>query len=129
MKNIQHYHIVGCHRLNKRDKNGNRNTIIRFLNRKDAIACLQNRKQLHLCRELGFNNLFAMENLCPSYQSIFDNLMERKNNGQMKRIWSYNGVIHFKFSDKANEKPKKIFHECDLNYYFKDGEKKIIVIK
>ena len=120
LKNINHYHIVACHRLSKRDKNGNRNTIIRFLNRKDAISCLQNRKHLHLCSEFGFNNLYAMENLCPAYKSIFENLKDRKNNGQIKKVWSYNGAIHFKFSDKVNEKPKNIFHECDINYYFKD---------
>ena len=59
-----------------------------------------------------------MENLCPSYQSIFDELNGRKYKGQIKRLWSFNGTINFKFTDSIDEKPKKIFHECDLNYYF-----------
>ena len=120
MDHIRHYDIVSCHRLRKKDRNGNRNTIIRFLNRKDAIACLQKRNKLHLCRELGFNTLFAIENLCPAYQSIFDNLKDLKNNGLIKRVWSYKGDIQFKYSDSDNEKSKKVLHECDLDYYFSE---------
>ena len=31
--------------------------------------------------------------------------------------------MQFKFSDDPNKKSKKIFHECDLNYYFENGKK------
>ena len=38
---LDHYGIVACHRVGKHDFQGNRNTIVRFLNRKDAIQALK----------------------------------------------------------------------------------------
>ena len=121
LKRIQSYGIVGCHQLGKRDRFGNRNTIIRFVNRKDAIWCFQNRKNLQLCRELGFRNLFLMENLCPAYRSIFDELNKRRSNGDIKKVWAYNVTVQFKYTDNPMEKSNKVFHECDLNFYFNKG--------
>ena len=40
------YSIVGCHRIGKPDKNGSRNTIVRFLHRKDVTNCM--RKKIYL---------------------------------------------------------------------------------
>ena len=107
LTHIEHYSIAACHRLATKDRFGNRNTIVRFVNRKDAISCLQNRKKLSLCRDIGYRNLFMVENLCPSYRSIFESLSELKKRNKIKRLWSYNGTINFKFSDSTNEKPKK----------------------
>ena len=118
MTHIKNYHIVACHRLGKKDRYGNRNTIIRFLNRKDLISCMQRRKNLIQCREIGFYHLFMMENLCMSNRFIFEKLCELKNNGQIKRVWSFNGTVQFKYTDSQTEKSTKIYHECDLNYYF-----------
>ena len=118
LERIQSYGIVGCHRLGKKDRFGNRNTIIRFVNRKDAIWCFQHRKNLHLCRKLGFRNLFFMENLCPAYRSIFETLNKHRSNGEIKKLWTYNGTVQFKYTDNPKEKSIKVFHECDLNFYF-----------
>ena len=120
---IQHYNIAACHRLNTKDRFGNKNTIVRFINLKDSISCLKNKKNLQFCRELGFHHIYITENLCPSNRSIFDHLNNLKKNGELKRVWSYNGTVQFKFTDDPNEKSKKILHECDLNYYFEDGKK------
>ena len=40
LNNIQPYDIAACHRLRSTDKFGNKNVIIRFINRKDAIICI-----------------------------------------------------------------------------------------
>ena len=120
---VQHFNIAACHRLRSKDRFGNRNTIVRFINRKDSISCLKNRKNIHSCRDLGFHHLYIVENLCPSNKSIFDNLSSLKRNGEIKSLWSYNGTVQFKFTDDPNEKSKKILHECDLNFYFENGKK------
>ena len=117
---LDSYAIVGCHRLGKKLKNGCRNTIVRFLHRKDTISCLKSANRLHLCKDLGFTNLRIMENLCPAYRSIFDSLSNLKRDGRIKKLWTFNGTVNFKFSDNINEKPNKVFHECDLNYFFCD---------
>ena len=118
LKHIQHYHIVACHRLGKKDKYGNRNVIIRFINRKDAILCLKNKKNLQNCKNIGFNNLHIVENLCPSYKSIFESLTEFKYEGKIKKVWSFNGVINYKLSDNDNEHPTKIYHEKELDHFY-----------
>ena len=81
LDHIQHYNIAACHRLRSKDRFGNRNTIVRFVNRKDSISCLKSRKKLQLCRELGFNNIYITENLCPSNRSIFEELSNLKKRG------------------------------------------------
>ena len=121
---IQHYDIVGCHRLGKKDRFGNRNTIVRFVNRKAAFTCLQNRKLLPRCKDLGFNHLFIMENLCPSFKSIFETLNTLKGEGRVKSVWSRNGIVHFKYTENPNERAKKIFHKKDFDIFFVDLESK-----
>ena len=120
---LQHYNIAACHRLRTKDRFGNYNTIVRFTNRKDSISCLKSKKNLHLCRDLGFKHLYITENLCPSNRSIFNNLSDLKRDGEINKVWSYNGTVHFKFKDDPNEKPKKVYHECDLNFYFNDSKR------
>ena len=57
LNNLDHYGIVGCHRIGKRDRQGNRNAIVRFLHRKDAIFILKNKRNARLCNELGYYRL------------------------------------------------------------------------
>ena len=83
LMHIRHYDIVACHRLGKKRRSECRNTIVRFVNRKDALSCLKLGNRLGLCSELGFNNLRILENLCPSYRSIFEQLTELKENGKI----------------------------------------------
>ena len=121
LKHLEHFHIVACHRIGSLDKNGNKNTIVRFINRKDAILCLKNKKNLHLCKYLGYNNLYIMENLCPAYRSIFDSLTKLKNEDRVKKVWSYNGIINYKVTDDVNEKAVKVLHECELENLYIDS--------
>ena len=37
LKHLDHFHVVACHRIGSIDKNGCRNTIVRFIYQKDAI--------------------------------------------------------------------------------------------
>ena len=59
------------------------------------------------------------ENLCENYKSIYDDCMQFKAEGKIKRLWTTNGVVHFKFKDD-NEKLKKVFHILDLDEYIED---------
>ena len=121
LKHLEHFHIVACHRIGSTDLKGNRNTIVRFINRKDAIQCLKLRRNLHLCKYLGYSNLFIMENLCPAYKSIFDDLTELKNEGLVKKVWSFNGTVNYKLTGDTNEKPVKNLHEWELeNLYIEN---------
>ena len=43
-----------------------------------------------------------------------------RNIGEIKKLWTYNGVVHFKVTDDYNERPKKIIHDSDFNKYFND---------
>ena len=116
---IDSYDIVGCHRINKT------NVIVRFLNRKHAIESLQNKKYLNGCkREFGYN-VYMHENLCPAYKSIHDRCRNLMDVGQISKLWTYNGVINLKFTDEYSEKPTKIFHEEDINFYFPNENERI----
>lgn len=111
--NISSYDIVGCHRLRSRDRWGTRNVIVRFVNRKDATFSLKARKHLYKCSELGYSHLRVAENLCPAYRSIYDKLSVEKDKGNIKDLWSYNGIVNCKLTD--NEAPKKLFFESDID--------------
>ena len=115
---LESFHIVGCHRIGKSDKNGCRITIVRFLHRKDANYCLINKNNLHLCKSLGYNNLSIVENLCPAYKSIYEDLTQLQYDGQVKKIWTYNGIPNYIKTDRVNDKPVKVYHECDLDKFF-----------
>ena len=43
---VQLYDLVAVHRLGKYIQGKNRNVIVRFINRKNACACLRNSKKL-----------------------------------------------------------------------------------
>ena len=112
---ISHFSFVGCHRIGK-SVNGCRNTIVRFLHRKDAINCLRLKKNLDTCKSLGYHNLTIIENLCPAFKSIFEKLSKLKDQGQIEQIWTYNGIPTFKVT--ANTEPIKIFHDCDIDNFY-----------
>ena len=61
---------------------------------------------------------YICENLCPRFKSIMEDCNELKTNGNIRKIWTFNGVINFKKTVNGNERPEKIFHVEDLNKYF-----------
>ena len=120
LQHLSHYHIAGCHRVGAKDKNGCRNTIVRFVNRKDSINCLKSKDNLYLCRSMGYNNLTIIENLCPVNKSIYENLSELQNAGEINKVWTFNGIVNYKLSNDQNEKPIKIFHKYDIQNFYTD---------
>ena len=115
LTNIQGYDIVACHRLRTKDEYGNKNTIVRFVNRKDAILTLKSRRNLYRCRELGYTNLSIFENLCPVFRSIHENLKVEEDKGKIAKMWTYNGIINYKLTDFEKETPKKIHTQRDFD--------------
>ena len=99
LTHIQHFNIAACHRLGSKDRFGNYNTIVRFINRKDSISCLKSRKNLPFCRELGFHHIYITENLCPSNRSIFETLSDLKKKvkskgyGHIMELFSLNSLM------------------------------------
>ena len=103
--------IVACHRLAKSKKEklkkGPSKVIVRFVNRKNAISCLKNKKKLREENNKS-KEIFINEQVCPAYQKIFDECLSYKHE------WSFNGIINIKFTDDRTEKPKKVFSLGDL---------------
>ena len=118
LQHINHYNIVACHRIGKRNSNKPRSVILRFLNRKDAIQSLKNKSKVNKCKDIGYNNIRIVENLCPANRSIYENLSSLKDKNIIADFWSFNGNISFKKTNNRNEKAKVIRHENDLDYYF-----------
>ena len=58
------------------------------------------------------------ENLCPAYRSIEEKCRNLMDNDLIKQFWSYNGMIHFKYTYERKEKPKKILHVNEFNNLF-----------
>ena len=81
LSHLDHFGIVACHRVGSRDKFGNRNTIVRFLNRKDAIKALKSKNNLKFCRDIGYKYLNIMENLCPFNKSIYEEMLGLQRDG------------------------------------------------
>ena len=115
---VTSYSIVGCHRIGKADKNGSRSTIVRFLHRKDAINCLRKKKYLYVCKSLGYENLEIVENLCPSYKSILEDMDQLKKHGSISKYWTTNGSIKYKVTESEHEIPIKDLHQSELNDFF-----------
>ena len=90
---------------------------MRFINRKHAISALKNKKQLSKVNE--FNKYIITENLCPSNKKIYDECYKLKKQGIIKKLWTYNGIVHVKFTYNEDEFPTKIFHKTDIDYYIK----------
>jgi hypothetical protein len=119
LEHIDNYAIVGCHRISGKDRYGNQNTIVRFLQRKDAISCLMLRKKLSTCVNLGYKNLWFSENLCPAFRSIYDSLETLKREGKVSKIWTRYGKIHYKLIGNEN-KVYNVSHILDIDHLFGD---------
>ena len=116
MEHLNHYHIVACHRIGKKNSRRPRSVIIRFLNRKDAILSLRNKHKVN--KVVGYVDSRIIENLCPANRSIYESLSSLKEKNVIADFWSFNGNISFKKTNNRNEKSKYIRHENDLDYYF-----------
>ena len=111
---IDSYCSVGYHRIGGKDRFGSRNVIIPFLHRKNAQRALYRKKDLVSCREIWYNHLYMLENLCPAFRSVFSDMNALKRAGKIGAVWVSNGSIKYKLQDIASEKPVKIYHKSDV---------------
>ena len=86
--------VEACHRLFKRNQNEPAHVVARLVNREDAENAIRGRYKLRSFPHL--KKIFIIDNLCPRYREIFDDLEELKRSGVVKQLWSYNGKIHYK---------------------------------
>ena len=120
------YDIAACHRLNnKKDKDTSKNTIVRFVCRKKVFEIMANKKKLstvEVIEKHGGNEYYICENLSPMNKKIIDTCHYLKKKNLIKSCWSFNGAINFKFSERDNEIPKKLYHFEDIFYYIPKAE-------
>ena len=111
------YDIVAVHRLGKSTANKNRSVIVRFLNRKQAYACLKNSKKLSTSTIPSMKKIFITENLCPSNKNLFSYLYKLKKEYKIKSLWSYNDIVYFKKSDDTSERTIRVHHVEEVEDY------------
>ena len=106
LHDLQYYEIAACHKLKKLNNSASpANVIIRFINRKRALQCLTNRRFFKE-RVPYVEHLFIRESLCPKYRAIFEQCSKLKTDGKIMHLWTFNGVVNIKLTDRNNEKPK-----------------------
>ena len=110
------YGIVAVHRLGKFRSDKNRVVIVRFLNRKNAYMCLNSAKKLARC-QAEYRKLFITEHLCPTYRNLFNRLYKLNKQKRIYNVWTYEGKVFCKVTDKNDERPKIIKHQDDIDYY------------
>ena len=116
MCNLTEKSFHGWHRLKKKNRNKPANVIVRFVNRQDAYDALERRKLLKGIP--GHKNIYIIENLFPKYQDIFDKCYDLKRNNCINRTWTYNGIVHYKTTDRRNTRGKKVYHMDELTAEF-----------
>ena len=120
------YDIAACHRLQTKDGDGNKNTIVRFVCRKKVSEILSKKKKLSsIDIKERFNNkeFFIIENLSPMNRKILDTCNYLKKKKLIANCWSYNGIVNFKFTHDEEERPTKLFHYEDIFINISDAEK------
>ena len=115
--------IEACHRLNTRNKDGNKNVIVRFVNRKLVEKIISVRKESANINNnvVGFpenTEIFINENLCPYYRGIFGKCRKLKKNNKMKYLWTVIGEIRVRRDDTSTA--IKVTHDDVLYDNFPD---------
>ena len=97
--NVTSYDIVAVHRLGKVKPGKNRSVVLRFVNRKNAILALRNKKKAREVNNQEYRRLFVVENLCPFNKQLFNKLYGMKMRHEINSVWSFNGKIYCKFEE------------------------------
>ena len=103
--------IQACHRLAKKDR-----IIVKFVNRKTAVACLQSRAKLKTLKgkSLGLPDkckLYVNKSLCPQYRKLFWKCKNLFKEAKIQSCWTYNGTIKVKL---LNDDVHPILHDDDI---------------
>ena len=126
--NINARDLEAVHRLQKRSnesKNSPKTVIVRFKNRKDAFKTLKNKRLSNTVPKNTFGltcnkNIFIQESLCPHYRSIYEYCQQRRDWGDIHKVWTYKGIVNILFDDDDQEIPTRILHYEDLWDIFSD---------
>ena len=94
------YNIVAVHRLGKRLNGIDRNVRVRFVNRKFTITTFIDN---------AYEKIIIVVNPSPMNNKIYNQCFKLKREGIFKSLWSFNGVIHVKFTSNYDNLPTKIF--------------------
>ena len=86
--------IEACHRLKKVNTREPAHVVARLVNREDAENAIRGRHKLKSFAHL--RKITIIDNLCPRYKEIYDELTELKLSGVIKQSWSYNGKVFYK---------------------------------
>ena len=70
-----------------------------------------------LSNNQDYKKYIITENLGPKNRDIYDKCYQLKKAGRFRSLWTYNGRIHVKFTDSYDERPLKIYHYDDIEYY------------
>ena len=110
--------VHACHRLKKEPSEETPKVIVRMVNRQHTIDVLKNKKKTTEKQDrLQNDKLFISENLCNTNKLLLEEAKKLRKNGQLKRCWTFNGVVHIKIKD-SDPKGKKIFHLSDFEKFF-----------
>ena len=118
---IQSYDIVAVHRLGERRGDRPRNVIVRFVNRKNAIKVLRNKKFIKSTgMKFKINNLYVIENLCRENKHIFNKCYKLKKSGVISKVWTFNGVVNIQIHDTKDDEIIEMKHFDDIDYHLQD---------
>ena len=60
--------------------------------------------------------------MCHKNKDIYEQCLSLKNNGNIRKLWTYNGTIYVKKTSNYNERPKRITNVNDIHYHFPDTQ-------
>ena len=121
VNNIQPDHITHCQRIKSSHRYVYPRVLVRFSDRKYAIQSMKKRRKLpYIGERMGFGEALQFtDNLCPLYQEIYEKCQDLEETGDIRKVWTYKGIINYILTDNADELPTKVFHLHDLLQYFK----------
>ena len=121
---VNYHDIEACHRLYKKtNEKGPPKVIVRFFDRKNALRCHKNKKNLdcidnYYCGLKNNTNIYIQENVCPTYKSIYDKAYHLYKNNQIQNVWTFKGIVHIRLNN--SDVHHKIVHITDLYEHFPD---------
>ena len=118
---INNFDIEACHRLNDRkEKEGPKRTIVRFVNRKICDLLHSRKKNLNdkhnksvkqKLRNIGLNQgkVYINNNLCPYNKFLWGKCKQLHTDSIIDRFWVFNGHL-FVADNEHDKKGTKIYH-------------------
>ena len=111
--NITERDIVATHRLGKPRRGQNRNVIVKFLNRKNAIQAYKSRFKLKKL-EGNLRKLYFIENLCLAHKTIFNRIYRLYKSNIIFDVWTYHGHV---FASFIEDEDVQIELNSDIDYF------------